>query len=186
MYSRSFIGARTASSKEVARKSRQGQTRLTKWGDARNPFPMESFLPTKYHGSGKAIVALLNLLLSGANGQLLSDSVKSARSDLNKQDSCLMTGENLQQVVVSPSLTVVNDPPLDENSLVTDVRRSHKKRPLKVEFGFCTLQACSYPQPIRSSCTLFRVKKYSTSCNSNESLLSVYAAKSVVLVKKTK
>ena len=92
----------------MARKIRQVNRRLTRQSVARSPFPVESFLPTRYCGSGETTIALMNALLAGANGQLLSDSVRSARNGLNKKNSSLSTGENSQQVVVSPP-TVVTD-----------------------------------------------------------------------------
>ena len=79
-------------------------TRITTQSVACNRFPVESFLPTRYCKSGEITLALSNLLLEGTRNlllgqQLLSDLIKSARSYLNKQDSCLLTCENSKQVI---------------------------------------------------------------------------------------
>jgi hypothetical protein len=105
-----FVGVKTASRKGMAIKICQVHTRLTTRGLSHNFFLVESFLRVRYCRRGETTVALLNLLLTGANAKLLSDSVKSARRDLNNKTSSLLTGEYSQRVEVSHSLIVETDP----------------------------------------------------------------------------
>jgi len=82
-----FFGARTVSRKEVARKSRHVQTRITRRDVAHNPFPVEYFFSTRCSKSGETTVALLNSLLAGAS--------RPSRTT----DDCCSTWSSLQKVI---------------------------------------------------------------------------------------